>query len=258
MIRLHETGREWVYGVLVVVALASLFVFPASRVIEDPIQRRKYKTLQLISLVFAILGAKLAVLAGDRGWPVVPLASPWLWLESGRSITGGLILGHVAAEIAKPIVGFHLPPNDHFAAKLPFSIAIGRLGCLFAGCCRGIPHEGWLSVRYDDEISRYPAPLFEIVFQLAVGFFFIWLVRRRALSGRVFALYLVMYGAFRFATEFLRETPKHALGISVYQYLSVLMIVIGAFGLAVRSRSRTTHIPSPELGGRAGVGGLAS
>jgi phosphatidylglycerol---prolipoprotein diacylglyceryl transferase len=245
MMRIHETGREWVYGVLVVVALASLFVFPASRTIEDPSERRKYKTLQLISLVFAIVGAKLAVLAGDRGWPVVPLASPWLWLESGRSITGGLILGHVAAEIAKPIIGFHSPPNDHFAAKLPFSIAIGRLGCFLAGCCRGIPHEGWLSVRYDDEVARYPAQLFEILFQLVTGFLFIWLVRRGALRGRVFALYMVLYGVFRFATEFLRETPKHAMGISVYQYLSVVMIAIGTFGIVLRSRARPVAAALP-------------
>jgi phosphatidylglycerol:prolipoprotein diacylglycerol transferase len=249
MIRIHETGREWIYGVLVVVALASLFVLPASRVIVDPVERRKYKILQLISLVFAIVGAKLAVLAGDRGWPLVPLASPWLWLESGRSITGGLILGHVAAEIAKPIIGFHSPPNDHFAAKLPFSIAIGRVGCFLAGCCRGIPHDGWISVRYDDGISRYPAPLFEIVFQLVTGLFFIGLVRRRLLRGRVFALYLVLYGVFRFATEFLRETPKHALGISVYQYLSVSMVAIGALGLALRGRSsRASTAPTGAEG----------
>jgi phosphatidylglycerol:prolipoprotein diacylglycerol transferase len=250
MIRIHETGREWVYGLFVVVALLSFFVFPASRAIEDPVERQKYKKLQWISLVFAIIGAKLAVLAGDRGWPVVPLDSPWLWLESGRSITGALILGHVAAEIAKPIVGFSSPPNDHFAAKLPFSLAIGRLGCLLAGCCRGIPHDGLLSVRYDDEIARYPAQLYEILFQLVIGLFFVSLVRRGALKGRVFALYLVLYGAFRFATEFLRETPKHALGISVYQYLSVLMIAIGALGLLLRSRPRS---PAPALPDVEGV-----
>jgi phosphatidylglycerol:prolipoprotein diacylglycerol transferase len=246
MITLHETGREWIYGVFVVVALASFFVFPASRVIVDPEQRRKYKILQLVSLVFAIVGAKLAVLAGDRSWPWVPLASPWLWLESGRSITGGLILGHVAAEIAKPIIGFVGPPNDHFAAKLPFSIAVGRVGCLLAGCCRGVPHDGWLSVRYDDGVARYPAPLFEIFFQVAVGLFFVELVRRRALPGRVFALYLVLYGVFRFATEFLRETPKHAMGISIYQYLSVLMVAVGALGIALRHRS-------PDVAGAEGV-----
>jgi phosphatidylglycerol:prolipoprotein diacylglycerol transferase len=246
MMRIHETGREWIYGVFVLLALASFFVFPASRAIEDPDERRRYKTLQIVSLIFAIIGAKLAVLAGDRGWPVVPLPSPWLWLESGRSITGALILGHVAAEIAKPIVGFHSPPNDHFAAKLPFSIAIGRVGCLLAGCCRGIPHDGWLSVRYDDGIARYPAQLLEISFQLAVGFLFIGLLRHRALRGRVFALYLVLYGAFRFATEFLRETPKHALGISVYQCLSVLMIAIGSAGLVLRGRAQNVSRSHPE------------
>ena len=99
------------------------------------------------------------------------------------------------------------------------------------------PHEGWLSIRYDDGVARWPAPAIEIVFQLAAGALFIWLVREGRLRGRVFSLYLVLYGVFRFATEFLRETPKPFGPISVYQLLSLLMIALGAGFLIGRSRA---------------------
>ena len=47
-------------------------------------------------------------------------------LLSGRSVTGALILGFLAAEAAKPLLGYSMPPNDRFATLLPFSFAIGR------------------------------------------------------------------------------------------------------------------------------------
>jgi prolipoprotein diacylglyceryltransferase len=162
------------------------------------------------------------MLMGDLGWPVTPLAGGWYEvLHSGRSITGGLLGGFLAAEAAKPLVGYNAPPNDAFAAKLPFSIALGRIGCLFGGCCRGIPQAGPLSITYSDGVPRFPAQLAELVFQLAIGVTFVWMVRRRVLAGRVFALYLIVYGLFRFVTEPLRETPKPLAGLSVYQALAV-------------------------------------
>lgn len=233
---IDEARFGWVYSALVLAGLALLILAPTSGAVPV-VERRKYAWLQLVTLVGAIVGAKLALLAGDLGWPIRPLPGGWRQVvESGRSITGGLIGGFVCAEIAKPIVRYRLPPNDLFAAKLPFSIALGRVGCLLGGCCRGVPHEGAFTVTYSDGIARLPAPLFELVFQLAVGAAFLALVRRRLLAGRVFALYLVLYGVFRFATEPLRETPKPLGGISVYQLLAVVLVALGLASLAARSR----------------------
>ena len=225
-----------IYRYIVLASFALLFAFPASKVITDKALRRRSHIVQAITLVGAIVGAKIALLMGDRGWPVVPLESWRDVVYSGRSITGGLIGGLLTAELAKPLLRYPLPPNDHFAAKLPFSIALGRVGCLLGGCCRGLPHEGLFSIRYDDGIDRWPAPAIEIVFQLAAGALFIGLVRRGLLKGRVFSLYLVLYGVFRFGTEFLRATPKPFGVVSVYQVLSLVMIALGVGFLLARSR----------------------
>lgn len=237
MVRIHDGDNGWVYPTLVTASLALLFVFPSSKRIADRRDRLVYWGLQVVTLLGAIAGAKLAMLAGDLGWPVVPLASWRTFVWSGRSITGGLIGGFLAAEAAKPLVGWTLPPNDHFAAKLPFSVALGRVGCLLGGCCRGLPHDGPLSVVYDDGVPRWPAPVFEIAFQIAAGLLFVRLVRRGQLGGRVFALYMMLYGVFRFATEPLRETPKSLGALSVYQALAVVMVLLGAASFVARSRS---------------------
>jgi len=223
------------YALPVLVGLVLMIFFPVTKHFENLEDRRRYRRLQTVTLVFAIIGAKISALAGDHFWPVVPLKSWYQIIDSGRSITGGLLLGHLAAEAAKPIVGYRLPPNDRFATLLPFSIAIGRLGCLMAGCCRGLPHQGFLSVSYSDGIPRYPEPLYEIAFQLAVGFLFIVLLKRKLLYGRLFSLYLIVYGGFRFLTEFIRETPKIYQGYSLYQFLCIAMIGIGAIELTWRT-----------------------
>jgi phosphatidylglycerol---prolipoprotein diacylglyceryl transferase len=237
VIEVHESSNAWVYPTLVTISLLLLFLWPTAKSIVDPLDRRKYWGVQTVTLAAAIVGAKLAMLAGDKGWPVVPLADWREYFVSGRSITGGLALGFVGGEIAKPLFRYRLPPNDAFAAKLPFSIALGRVGCLLVGCCRGVPHEGLLSVRYEDGICRWPAQLVEIAFQLGMGVLFLSFVRRRVLEGRVYALYMIVYGAFRFATEFMRETPKPLGSFSVYQAISVVLVMLGVGSMVVRSRT---------------------
>lgn len=211
-------------GAGVLVALA----FPVTRHIRDERLRRQYYLMQVITLIGAVFGAKLSVLIGDYHWPWVPMTDWQSVLSSGRSITGALIFGFLFAEIAKPIVRYTMPPNDRFAALLPFTIGVGRVGCLMAGCCRGLPYEGWGAMRGVDGVPRYPAQLIEIIFQLAIGIFFVIAVKRRWLFGRLFSFYLIAYGIFRFLTEFIRETPKWFDGFSGYQILSVAMVILGA------------------------------
>lgn len=220
---LFKPGYLLFVGAGVLLALA----FPVTKHIRDERLRRQYYLMQVITLVGAVFGAKLSVLIGDYHWPWVPMNDWSSVLSSGRSITGALIFGFLFAEIAKPIVHYTMPPNDRFAALLPFTIGIGRVGCLMAGCCRGLPCDAWFAMRGVDGVPRYPAQLLEIIFQLAIGIFFVLAIKRKWLFGRLFSFYLVTYGLFRFLTEFIRDTPKSFGMFSGYQLLSLVMIVVG-------------------------------
>jgi prolipoprotein diacylglyceryltransferase len=221
------------YVIPVLTGLLLLLLYPVARHIGAE-EKRRYYTLQGITLVGALAGAKLAVLMGDRFWPVVPIHSFAEVLRAGRSIVGGLLFGFLTAEAAKPILGYTLPPNDRFAALLPFSLAIGRVGCFLQGCCLGTPHAGMVSVTYTDGIPRWPVQLFEAAFDLAAGVLFVLLVSRRILQGRLFATFLIAYGVYRFATEFIRVTPRAFGAFSVYQLFCVAMIAAGVVALVAR------------------------
>ncbi|MFM5917975.1 MAG: prolipoprotein diacylglyceryl transferase, partial [Novosphingobium sp.] len=158
-----------------------------------------------------------------------------------------LLFGFIVAEACKPLLGYRLPPNDRFAVILPFSIATGRLGCWFTGCCLGVPMQGGIAMIAADGVSRYPAALVEAAFNVIAGLGGMLLLRRGMLQGRLFALYLVVYGVFRALTEELRVTEKVFAGYSAYQWLSLAMIIAGAIALYARRNHRSTPI-SPLAG----------
>jgi phosphatidylglycerol:prolipoprotein diacylglycerol transferase len=235
------------YVVLILLGIA-LFVFfkPTSHYSDR--DKRNYWRLQAITLIAALIGAKFAVLLGDALWPLRPVDDWSVLLWSGRSIVGALLFGVLVAEAAKPMLKYPLPPNDRFAVILPFSIATGRLGCWFTGCCLGEPMHGGIALTAADGVSRYPAALVEAAFNVLAGIALLLLWRRRLLAGRLFALYLLAYGAFRFGTEYWRVTEKAFAGFSAYQWLSLLMVLVAAIALYLRRDGTSSPSSLPQAG----------
>ena len=103
-----------------------------------------------------------------------------------------------------------------------------------AGCCLGVEMHGPLGVVGKDGVERFPAALVEMGFHLLAGLALIALWKRGRWPGRLFALYLVAYGLFRFATEFLRATPKTWEGWSAYQWFALMLVAAGLLSLYLR------------------------
>lgn len=58
----------------------------------------------------------------------------------------------------------------------------------------------------------------------------LWTLRQQLrCTGRLFHLYLMAYGAFRFFHEWMRETPKVMFGPSVYQLAALALFILGAW-----------------------------
>lgn len=83
-------------------------------------------------------------------------------------------------------------------------------------------------------LDHWPAVPVEITFNL-LAFATFFLFRKKSLfPNQHFHLYLIAYGIFRFAHEFLRATPKPFLGLSGYQITALLLLTTGL--LAFRHR----------------------
>jgi len=227
-----------IYALSISIGFAIIFLFPLTKDFTSPLEKTQYYYLQIITLLGAILGAKFAVVMGDAMWPIRAFSDWPSLLYSGRSIVGALLFGFLAAELAKPLMGYKRPPNDRFAILLPFSIAIGRVGCWFAGCCLGLPIESGHVEAIEPSLTLHPIPLYEMVFHISIGTTLVFLYRQRRFSGQLFAIFMVSYGTFRYASETLRATEKAFYGLSAYQWFALALILAGMVSYSARRQTR--------------------
>jgi prolipoprotein diacylglyceryltransferase len=192
--------------------------------------------IYLGALVGGFAGAKIAYLLAE-GWLEWERSDRWLRWATGKSVLGGLLGAYAGVEITKQLAGHKHSTGDAFAMIVPIGILLGRVGCYLNGCCLGKPSAGVFSARDVNDIARWPAPFVEGAFQVVMLIAVLVLQRRGLLRDRLFFLYLVAYGLFRFAHEFMRDTPRIVAGLSGYQIIALLMAALGFVMLWRRTRS---------------------
>lgn len=192
-----------------------------------------------------------------------PLNILKIW-QGGMSFHGGFIGVLVAMWLfaCKHKVKFWAVA-DFVAPLIPLGLACGRIGNFINGelwgrvtsadafWAMGFPHahdddvalvkqdpQQWLPV-WDkfQMLPRHPSQLYEFMLEGIVLFVIMWLFTKKPRPlGQASMLFLLGYGVFRFIVEFARE-PDDFLGLlamhmSMGQWLSLPMIVIGAIGFA--------------------------
>ncbi len=136
--------------------------------------------------------------------------------------------------------------SDIAAPCIALAHAIGRLGCVFAGCCHGKVTDAWYGVYTAHlDAKTVPTALFESVVLFAIFGVLLWRVLHLKRCG--LPIYLAGYGVWRFFIEFFRaddrgESPIPFLSPS--QFTAVILIVIAALLAIFMSRYNKLH---PEL-----------
>lgn len=184
----------------------------------------------------------LAVVVGARLFYVLfynimfyidyPLKIFAVW-EGGMSYHGGLaglVLVGIWFSRKKKISFWELA--DLVSIPIAVSIMLGRFGNFVNGELPGrIANVPWAIKFPGVEGFRHPSQLYQSFSNLVI-FSVLWFVKDRRLpKGAMFSFFLIMYGSFRFATEFFRQ-PDPQLGFvfsifSMGQLLSIPIILAG-------------------------------
>ncbi|MBV8923187.1 prolipoprotein diacylglyceryl transferase [Bradyrhizobium sp.] len=162
----------------------------------------------------------------------------WLSGQTGiaRSVEGALAGGIVAVELHKWLAGISVRTGARFALPLAVGIAVGRLGCYFAGLddfTYGTPTTLPWGHDFGDGILRHPVQLYESAAMAAFAIIYVLAVLRHAdfIIENGFYLALAYYGLQRFAWEFLKPygpvlgplTLFHLLSLAVLAYALVML-----------------------------------
>jgi len=195
--------------------------------------------IYVAALAGAFLGAKFVYL-GAEGWLHWHDEQRWLILATGKSITGALLGGYAAVEIAKYFLNYRGATGDWFAIIAPLGIMLGRVGCLLQGCCLGrVCEPAWYTLNDATGTARWPAVPVEFLFNALMLGAILLLRRRQTWRGQLFHVYLIAYGVFRFLHEFWRDTPRILGPISGYQIASLGLVALGVIGFVRRQRRQS-------------------
>lgn len=234
---IHATAYAWLMLAGIVVS-----VFWWTRLVK---RDGRLIYLYLAALVGAFVGAKAAYLFAE-GWLHWHDPQKWLVLATGKSITGALLGGYVAVEIAKRVMGYSAATGDLFALVVPLGLMVGRVGCILNGCCLGrVCASSWFTMADQSGIARWPAALVELLFNAFMLMVALWLKQRRNLPGQHFHIYLIAYGCFRFFHEFLRDTPRLLGPLTGYQFVALAVAGLGIAGFARRARLQQDEVLPP-------------
>jgi prolipoprotein diacylglyceryl transferase len=184
-------------------------------------------------------------------------AIPKIW-EGGLGIPGGLLAGVLAGLWQGKRRG--IDPMQLLACAapaIPLAQAIGRWGNWFNQELYGRPTDLPWALEIDDAhnlefppgTTFHPTFLYESLWTLGLAGLLVWIDRRFKLGpGRLFAVYLIGYGAGRFWIEGLRIDPTEAsdvAGLRWNQWVALAAVVAGAVWLA-RTRGSRWPETSPD------------
>lgn len=199
------------------------------------------------TMLLALLGSRVSfVLTHASEFADRPLAAFAVW-EGGLQFSGGFV-------VAVPTVlwWFRRHPElprwavaDGIALGLAAGVAVGRIGCYAVGEHLGGDTSFPLAVHYLGGVTRegpiavgariHNTSLYEFLLLLPLVVLLLWLRKRGARPGMMFATFAIWYAVQRFLTDFVRVYDRRVAGLTGAQWLC-LALVLGGIAVFVRRR----------------------
>ncbi len=229
----------YTYGVLLAAAYLLGLRLAMSRAKARGIDPSRALDLGIAIIVSALVGAKLLLVLVDFGRYRQNPAEILSVLRSGGVFYGGLI---AAVAVAFWYMRRHRMPLwttcDVFAPGIALGHAVGRLGCLAAGCCFGRAASVPWAVTFTNPVAQlnsgtplgvplHPTQLYEAAAELLILAVLLATEKAgRPFPGRTFWSYMVLYGVSRFAIEFFRGDDRGMVfgTVSTSQFISLLLV----------------------------------
>ena len=196
--------------------------------------------LGLISIIFGILGGRiLFVLTNLYYFKRFPLEAFYFW-SGGLVFYGGLLL---AVPISFLYIRWKRLPlgetMDIMAMALCFGHAIGRIGCLGAGCCHGSETNMPWAIRIDNDLVDpslrglpiHPTQAYEAILLFVLTLVLVSLFKKQKFfPGGISLIYIMTYAVLRITLEVFRGDQIRGFlysGFSTSQFLGCLFLLLG-------------------------------
>ena len=233
------------YGVILACAFLLALWLASVRARHAGLDVQRVTDLGVWTLIAGLVGAKLLLLVVDWSFYSKNPRELLSILQSGGVFYGGLIAGMITAVYI--LRRYSLPgwqTADVLAPAIVLGQAIGRIGCLAAGCCWGRATQLPWAVTYSDiqanrqvgtpmDVHLHPTQIYESLFATAILLFLLWLTPRKRFHGQILVTYVGLYSLVRFGLEYLRGDAARGTyfggAISTSQIIALILVAGVAF-----------------------------
>ncbi|MEH0020074.1 MAG: prolipoprotein diacylglyceryl transferase [Desulfobacter sp.] len=206
--------------------------------------------LFFVILLAAIVGARLLyVIINPEPYKQNFLDIFKIW-NGGLVFFGGFVAAFLAAFVFLKIRRMEIwKTADILAPGLALGHSVGRLGCLFAGCCYGRTCELPFAVTFTHpqslaplNVMLHPTQLYMVASNFILFLVLLAIQKRKRFNGMVFLSYVMLYSVFRAVVEYFRGDFR---GDFFFDFLSLsqgigLVVSCLALGFMI-VRSRNIH-----------------
>jgi len=207
-----------IYALCLIAGMVAAWMIGSRRWQARGGEAEQFETIVLVAIPVGIIGARIYHVLTHAGDYFGAGRDPWsalrIW-EGGIAIYGAIAAGALAAWFMCRRTGVRFSSlADSLAPGIAVGQALGRFGNWFNQELYGLPTDlPWgLEIDLAHRVSGYeqyatfhPTFLYEAIWNALVAVTLIWADRRFRLGrGKVFALYVALYGFGRFFTEGIR------------------------------------------------------
>ncbi|MCP4671919.1 MAG: prolipoprotein diacylglyceryl transferase [Desulfobacula sp.] len=242
----------YTYGLFM--ALGFLTAMWVSKIIARPhsISNDTITDVFFVILVSALVGARLLyVLINFKSYQNNLLGIFQIW-NGGLVFFGGFLAAVIACIIYFKKKNLDIwETADILSPGIAIGHAIGRIGCLFAGCCYGKRCDLPFAIKFTNleslaplNVYLHPTQVYSMISNLTLFFILLWLQRHKKFNGMVFLIYVMLYSLFRSIIEFFRGDFR---GDFIFDFISMsqgigFMVSLTAFFILIKL-SRSFHGP---------------
>lgn len=223
------------YSLAIMVAIGVALWFTAREFRRKGIDDSNFGNIAIWAIASGIVGARLFHILDRLGFYLDNPIQMLDFMSGGLAIYGAVVGGFVGVVIASRLYNVRLLPTmDAIAPGLVLGQGIGRFGCIVNGDAWGAPTDSPFAFIYTNPdsfipnrllgVPTHPYPIYDMVLNVAIFGFLLWLRKKDLPNGVLFASFLMVYAVGRFFISFVREERVWFWGLQEAQVIALLAL----------------------------------
>lgn len=220
------------YGIIVVLGMIAGITLAERIAARQGYKDDEILTLSLFMLPVGVIGARLYHVIVHWSHYADNIGAVFKIWEGGLAIHGGVMLASLCVIVYCRVRKLGcLQLLDTLMPGVLLGQAIGRWGNYFNQEAYGIPTDLPWGIDIGG-VSHHPTFLYESLWNLAMFFVLLWLLKRKHPHGEIFGWYWILYSIGRFFIELIREDRMDidVFGV-ILPYNSLFSLIAIAFGV---------------------------